>query len=166
MKSLLATKKYPSSLIEFAEECKKIIHGSFQYFAADDSTIELDATGIKQAIKNEDEDKIFSYSEAALIKCQSKIEAALNELFEPPTSDLINSSQVFALLSMFLTISLRAQDIDKLREDIAESDIQAQTKQEAYHALVLGVLDTIYSLAMPKIEETSDTEIKIERVFN
>ncbi len=165
--SLLTPKKYSNTLIAFADECKKIIHGSFQYLADDTPITEIDGTAIKKAIDEGDEDKIFEYSEAALVKCYQEIDAALNKLFVPEMHGIINSSQIFALLSIFVTITLKMQNMDILQKDLADSHVRAKTESEAYHGLVLGVLDTIYNMAMPKSNEPMEQDNKIyERVIN
>ena len=164
--SLLNSKTHSASLIEFAEECKKIIRSSFQYLVDEVDLPPLDSKAIKKAVDEGNQEAIFDFSHAAMVKCQQEIEVAINKLFSPEMNGIIQSSQVFAMLTMLITIAIQCQDIKLLRKDIAESDISASSDKEAFQGLLLGVLDTIYEMSAKKHEPIKEEQSHEHRVLN
>ena len=142
-----------SNIQEIADACTKVIRLQFSYFVEDSepqASKKVDYEKLRKAVADNNIDAIDEQVTRAMSRCFGKIEVALEELLSPKMENSVGGSHVLAMLSIICTMMLKSQNISSLRKDLEDEKVLAKSDAEAYKGLVLGMLSTIYDLAIGK----------------
>ena len=131
-----------------ALQCKRVIYSQFYYLQ--DRKFEaskLDYSVIPHAIEQQNEELLDEITEQELVKAYNQIELILENLTHDRLHGLIKGSQILAMLSMLIAVTIKSHDVADVRKCLEKETLQTKDGNEMYHCLTLGVLETIYSLS-------------------